>query len=54
MCKYQLLFKPLWRMKHFEFVLSSKIWKEQMSNAKVIYFKLICNIKKLEKYIKLN
>ncbi|XP_016993088.2 gamma-tubulin complex component 3 [Drosophila takahashii] len=31
---YKLLFKPLWRMKHMEFVLSMKIWKEQMGNAK--------------------
>ncbi|XP_037719344.1 gamma-tubulin complex component 3-like [Drosophila subpulchrella] len=31
---YKLLFKPLWRMKHMEFVLSIKIWKEQMGNAK--------------------
>jgi len=32
---YKVLFKPLWRMKHMEFVLSMKIWKEQMGNAKV-------------------
>lgn len=32
---YQVLFKPLWRMKHMEFVLSSKIWKDQKCNAKV-------------------
>ncbi|XP_067642167.1 gamma-tubulin complex component 3 isoform X2 [Eurosta solidaginis] len=31
---YQMLFKPLWRMKHMEFVLSSKIWKDQKCNAK--------------------
>uniref|UniRef100_A0A1A9W8N5 Gamma-tubulin complex component n=1 Tax=Glossina brevipalpis TaxID=37001 RepID=A0A1A9W8N5_9MUSC len=31
---YQVLFKPLWRMKHMEFVLSSKIWKDQKCNAK--------------------
>ncbi|XP_039958319.1 gamma-tubulin complex component 3 [Bactrocera tryoni] len=31
---YQILFKPLWRMKHMEFVLSSKIWKDQKCNAK--------------------
>lgn len=35
MSKYITLFKPLWRMKHLELVLSSKIWKEQISNAKV-------------------
>ncbi|KAM8720490.1 hypothetical protein ACLKA7_006521 [Drosophila subpalustris] len=34
---YKTIFKPLWRMKHMEFVLSTKIWKEQMSNAKVGY-----------------
>ncbi|EDX01615.1 gamma-tubulin complex component 3 [Drosophila yakuba] len=33
---YKLLFKPLWRMKHMEFVLSMKIWKEQMGNAKTL------------------
>ncbi|XP_017063803.1 gamma-tubulin complex component 3 [Drosophila eugracilis] len=33
---YKLLFKPLWRMKHMEFVLSMKIWKEQMGNAKAL------------------
>lgn len=32
---YQVLFKPLWRMKHMEFVLSSKIWKDQKCNSKV-------------------
>uniref|UniRef100_A0A1I8N3G9 Uncharacterized protein n=1 Tax=Musca domestica TaxID=7370 RepID=A0A1I8N3G9_MUSDO len=31
---YQVLFKPLWRMKHMEFVLSSKIWKDQKCNSK--------------------
>lgn len=35
MHNYQILFKPLWRMKHIEFLLSSKIWKDQMCNAKV-------------------
>lgn len=34
MDNYQILFKPLWRMKHIEFLLSSKIWKDQMCNAK--------------------
>ncbi|ALC48521.1 l-1-dd4 [Drosophila busckii] len=33
---YKELFKPLWRIKHMEFVLSSKIWKEQMCNAKAL------------------
>ncbi|KAH8420633.1 hypothetical protein KR009_012413, partial [Drosophila setifemur] len=33
---YKALFKPLWRMKHMEFVLSMKIWKEQMANAKTL------------------
>ncbi|KAM8720491.1 hypothetical protein ACLKA7_006522 [Drosophila subpalustris] len=33
---YKTLFKPLWRMKHMEFVLSTKIWKEQMGNAKAL------------------
>ncbi|XP_034486168.1 gamma-tubulin complex component 3-like [Drosophila innubila] len=33
---YKTLFKPLWRMKHMEFVLSTKIWKEQMYNAKAL------------------
>lgn len=32
---YKAIFKPLWRMKHIEFVLSMKIWNVQMSNAKV-------------------
>lgn len=32
---YQGLFKPLWRMKHMEFVLSTKIWKDQQCNSKV-------------------
>ncbi|TDG40745.1 hypothetical protein AWZ03_012833 [Drosophila navojoa] len=31
---YKALFKPLWRIKHMEFVLSTKIWKIQMGNAK--------------------
>lgn len=35
MSKYLQLFKHLWRIKHLEFVLSSKIWKDQMCNAKV-------------------
>ncbi|EDW27734.1 GL19849 [Drosophila persimilis] len=34
MSTYKALFKPLWRMKHMEFVLSTKIWKEQMTNGK--------------------
>ncbi|XP_022208893.2 gamma-tubulin complex component 3 [Drosophila obscura] len=34
MCTYKALFKPLWRIKHMEFVLSTKIWKEQMTNGK--------------------
>ncbi|KAH8387524.1 hypothetical protein KR093_007621, partial [Drosophila rubida] len=34
---YKTLFKPLWRMKHMEFVLSTKIWKEQMGNAKALH-----------------
>lgn len=38
MSKYVTLFKPLWRMKHLELVLSSKIWKEQISNAKVCVY----------------
>ncbi|ALC46311.1 l-1-dd4 [Drosophila busckii] len=33
---YKELFKPLWRIKHMEFVLSSKIWKQQMCNAKAL------------------
>ncbi|XP_068159577.1 gamma-tubulin complex component 3 [Drosophila tropicalis] len=33
---YKALFKPLWRMKHMEFLLSMKIWKEQMANAKAL------------------
>ncbi|XP_017055429.1 gamma-tubulin complex component 3 [Drosophila ficusphila] len=36
MSTYKDLFKPLWRMKHMEFVLSMKIWKEQMGNAKAL------------------
>lgn len=35
---YKALFKPLWRIKHMEFVLSTKIWKLQMGNAKVSFF----------------
>lgn len=37
MAKYLQLFKHLWRMKHLEFVLSAKIWKDQKSNAKVCF-----------------
>ncbi|KAH8275047.1 hypothetical protein KR018_004731, partial [Drosophila ironensis] len=33
---YKALFKPLWRMKHMEFVISMRIWKEQMGNAKLL------------------
>ncbi|XP_017962622.1 gamma-tubulin complex component 3 [Drosophila navojoa] len=33
---YKALFKPLWRIKHMEFVLSTKIWKIQMGNAKAL------------------
>lgn len=33
MIRYRELFKPLWKAKHVEFVLSN-IWKEQMINAK--------------------
>ncbi|EDW00464.1 gamma-tubulin complex component 3 [Drosophila grimshawi] len=33
---YKSLFKPLWRIKHMEFVLSTKIWKLQMANAKAL------------------
>ncbi|XP_030386643.1 gamma-tubulin complex component 3 isoform X2 [Scaptodrosophila lebanonensis] len=36
MSTYKILFKPLWRMKHMEFLLSMKIWKEQMGNAKAL------------------
>lgn len=36
MCKYQELFRQLWLMKHVELVLSSRIWKEQISNAKLL------------------
>lgn len=35
MGKYQELFKPLWKAKHVEFVLSN-IWKEQMLNSKML------------------
>lgn len=35
MHNYQILFRPLWRMKHMEFLLSSKIWRDQMCNVKV-------------------
>lgn len=35
MPKYLQLFKHLWRLKHMEFVLSAKIWKDQKCNAKV-------------------
>ncbi|XP_016956200.1 gamma-tubulin complex component 3 [Drosophila biarmipes] len=33
---YKQVFKPLWRMKHMEFVLTTKIWKVQMGNAKAL------------------
>ncbi|KAH8256661.1 hypothetical protein KR026_011644, partial [Drosophila bipectinata] len=33
---YKALFKPLWRMKHMEFLLSMKIWNEQMANSKIL------------------
>lgn len=35
MIRYQELFKPLWKAKHVEFVLSN-IWKEQMINSKAL------------------
>lgn len=35
MPKYLQLFKHLWRIKHLEYVLSAKIWKDQICNAKV-------------------
>lgn len=35
MPKYLQLFKHLWRLKHMEYVLTAKIWKDQKSNAKV-------------------
>lgn len=38
MPKYLQLFKHLWRLKHMEYVLSSKIWKDQKCNAKVNFF----------------
>ncbi|KAH8303390.1 hypothetical protein KR059_009733, partial [Drosophila kikkawai] len=31
---YKTIFRPLWRLKHIEFLLSIKIWKTQMCNAK--------------------
>lgn len=34
MSKYKVIFKPLWRIKHIELVLSSKIWKAQICNEK--------------------
>lgn len=37
MSKYKIIFKPLWRTKQIEFILSSKIWKTQKSNGK--YFR---------------
>lgn len=41
MAKYLQLFRHLWRIKHLEYVLSSKIWREQICNAKVrVYFVL--------------
>lgn len=36
MSKYQLLFKPLWRMKHLELVLGARVWKEQVCQAKLL------------------
>lgn len=36
MSKYQQLFKPLWRMKHLELVLSAKVWRDQVCNAKLL------------------
>ncbi|XP_037931908.1 gamma-tubulin complex component 3-like [Teleopsis dalmanni] len=32
---YQVLFRPLWRMKHMEHMLSTKIWKDQKCNDKI-------------------
>lgn len=37
MPKYLQLFKHLWRLKHMEYVLSAKIWKDQKCNAKVMF-----------------
>ncbi|XP_055683487.1 gamma-tubulin complex component 3 [Lutzomyia longipalpis] len=34
MARYKMIFKPLWRTKRIEFVLMSKVWKDQMCNAK--------------------
>ncbi|KAH8238265.1 hypothetical protein KR032_001760 [Drosophila birchii] len=34
---YKTIFKPLWRLKHIEYVLSIKIWKTQMCNAKKLH-----------------
>lgn len=36
MPKYQQLFKPLWRMKHLELVLSAKVWREQIHGEKML------------------
>lgn len=36
MPKYDTLFKLLWKTKHIEYVLSAKIWKDQIGNAKIL------------------
>lgn len=36
MSRYKVIFKPLWRTKLIEFILSSKIWKEQKCNGKYL------------------
>lgn len=35
MAKYKVIFKHLWRSKHIELVLTGKVWREQVCNAKV-------------------
>lgn len=35
MIKYHMLFKRLWALKHVEYVVCSKIWKDMICHAKV-------------------
>lgn len=35
MAKYKVIFKHLWRSKHIELVLTGKVWREQVCNAKI-------------------
>lgn len=35
MAKYKVIFKHLWRSKHIELVLTTKVWREQITGSKI-------------------